>query len=339
MEKLTVHLLRGGAPDKIALAHSPYYKLVKHDNTNIVGMSLEDLCKYTEGNNYILPADEMDIKAVNEVNGNPDVDQSHILLPQDLLGNVINYDKFVPKDSNFYRSLANPKGNLPIYPQTTRMSISQFIEWSNDPDNACKLVAIKTATGSGSRGVKLVDESCLNYGGKYIPKLTKSDVNDIVEFAASQNNCDILIQELIPFRQLGLKKVNVDIVMKHGNMLGYKWDEVDQHSLFTNWDQGYFRDNCYIKELMNNFEYHLRNHGVCHGLLNFEAFSNMKDTTYLVEVNWRYSNSTFEWMAAGIDPIMCLLFSHPCSIPDECLDRQFKRYWQCQFTDELLEQV
>lgn len=337
MKKVTVHLMRGGAPDKIALAHSSYYNLVRHDNTNIVGMDINDLLKFTSDHNYILPADEMDIKAVNKLILNYEINQTHILLPQDPKGNIIDYNKFVPKDSKFYQDMIGHKGYLPIYPNFDRISIPRFIEWSENPDNRKLPVAIKTVTGSGSRGVKLIDKNCLHYGGKYISELTDSDVDDLIEFAKSQGNCDLIIQDLIPFRQLGLKKVNVDIIMKHGSLLGYKWDEVDQHSLFTNWDQGYFRNNAYIQDLMNDFEYHLNSHGIYNGLLNFEAFSNMKDTTYLIEVNWRYSNSMFEWQAAGIDPIMSMLYELPCSIPDECLNRQFKRYWQCDFTDNLLE--
>lgn len=335
MKKITVHLMRGGAPDKIALAHSSYYEVIKHDNTNIVGMSHDDLSKYTEDSNYILPADEMDIKAVNNLSG--DIIQRHIILPQYKNGQVIDYNKFVPKDSDFYQDLVELRDYMPIYPCPTTMSLEKFMEWSKNPHNRELSVAIKTVSGSGSRGVKLIDRNCLHYGGKYIPELTDADVEDIVEFSKSQNNCDIIVQDLIPFNKLGLKKVNVDLVMSRGHLLGYKWDEVDQRSLFTNWDQGYFRDNDYIRLLMANFSVFLAEHGVYTGMLNFEAFSNMKDTTYLVEVNWRYSNSMFEWQAVGIDPIMCLLFGLPCSIPNDCLDRQFKRYWQCDFTDRLLQ--
>lgn len=332
-----VILFRGGAPDKIQLYHCNDIRIEKLNNKNLVDISIDQIEELMNKNIYLLPADEFDILKANEVYNITGNDQSHILLPQvkcDKGYKVINYNDCVPKDSLAYKNLTSSIGVY--YPKSKtwlvddfKMRVTEIIEMGTNYKGA-----IKGTVGSGSRTVWLINKDGVKYGGRYYDRLTPELSDEIFQSVMDDY---IIEQELIPFEDKKLKKVNVDFIIKNGKLLGYKWDEVDQKSLFTNWDQGFFRDNDYIRSMMNHIsDYLVRQLGIQNAIMNFEAFSDMKNETWLVEFNWRYSNSMFEWSAVGIDPIACYLNDIKCFIDEEYLNKEFKRYWKCGFTEDLI---
>lgn len=327
-----IHQLRAGAPDKFALHHSKKCVYVKHDFTNLVDMSEVELYRLTTGPQYILPADEGDILKANKFSGR--VDQSHILLPQhEITGKVIDYYDFVPKNSIIYRDFMN-SDKMFYYPQFETVDVDNFDAkhlFDKIKSNYPK-AAFKSTTGSGSRGVWIVDPDRVHLGGKFIPEMTVDIFTKFIEYCRD-NKCNFIIQEVT---DPSLLKVNVDFVIRDRRLLGYKWDVVNQSQQFTNWDTGEFVRNKYTDEVMNRVVSELVAFGVSDAIMNFEAASDLEHTTQLIEFNWRYSNSMFEWQALGIDPIQQYLDNKDfmSAIPmDSRL--KFTRYWQCKLYTEL----
>lgn len=333
-----VHLMRGGAPDKAMFYYLPAFNLIKHDFTNLVSYSKSEIYSILRNNEWILPADEGDIKHANKIyDPNELVDQSHILLPQIQLPDdsykVIDYDKFVPKDSQVYANLELKTGI--IYPRYNSLSLSEFINnWTLDDLNNLKGgIALKSTTGSGSRGVWLIDEDRVSLGGKYTDKLTDIQYNNFIEFCKKEN-CNILIQSLIPNKPGKLLKCNTDFIIRDGKLLSYKWDLVNQAQQFTNWDNFNVIRSEYTDKVMNNLVNYLVNDcGICNGILNFESFSDLKSETYMIEINWRLSNSIFEYQALGVDAVTIYLENNNFEVPYG--SHQAIRYWQCAFKDNI----
>lgn len=330
-----VHQLRGGAPDKIQLWTSGTYELKMHDNTNLVNYTAKDLCELFNKGELILPADEGDIKHANNISRDMwelGCDQSRILLPlidySEGYSMVIPYELYVPKDSKVYEELGLYTNIR--YAEYASTDIDGFLNYIHN--NESEPMAYKTATGSGSRGVLLVDPSRTHLGGKYRDYLSNSEINQFINFARKEN-CNILIQKLIPNKP-ELKKINVDFAIRDGKLLGYKWDIVNQAQQFTNWDNGYFHKSVYSDAIMDQVAWYLTHQcGITDALMNFEAFSDMESEIWMVEFNWRYSNSMFEGQALGIDLIDCYInkkyFDYPYG------DRKFSRYWQCKLYDNM----
>jgi hypothetical protein len=333
MKKLKIHQFRAGAPDKFNIWTDGTYEFVKHDNCNLRDWSVDQIKKTIKNKEYLLPADEGDIKYINEVRDKLDgIDLSYILLPQEKINNkleIINYEKYVPRDSVMYQNLVE-KTDF-IYQPYKVYSIPNFKRYVTE---AIDNIAIKTLAGSGSRGVLLIDKNRLHLGGKYVEFLTKDMKDSLIKYA-EEHKCKIMLQKLIPYDK-NLKKVNVDFIMRNGKLLGYKWTNPDPTAVFTNWNWGHIINTPYTEKVMKQLAKYLKDNGIYNAIINFEAFSDMKSTIYMVEFNWRYSNSTFEQQASGIDLIGCYLRNEKFSFPKGV--RKFVRYWQCVYYDEIIKE-
>lgn len=333
--------MRAGAPDKICLWTDGTYELVKHDNTNLVDYRKHDLHEIFKRCEFILPADEGDIKYANLkfVEGDK-FDQSWILLPQITYGEkyckVIPYGMFVPKDSMVYQTISSTGLKYPKIVDKLTPSQLRDIALNLDNDRLSFRFdhkAIKTTTGSGSRGVLLYDHDReLKYGGKYRSNPSRLELLELCNFAEKED-CDIIVQNLIPDSEV-LTKVNVDFVIRDGKFLGYKWDKTDPTAVFTNWNFGWTVRTDYTDGLMGRVADHLINQcGIYNAIMNFEAFSDLTSETWLVEFNWRYSNSMFEGQAAGIDLIGHYLRGEEFQFPEGM--NKFTRYWQCSYYNDI----
>jgi len=317
VESPIIHRLRKGAPDKFNIA--TFCNEIGHDKCNLVNFTDEQIQEIVSKTEYILPADEGDILRANLLP--KDINQQYILLPQTKEGRVIDYNIFVPKDSKIYEDISK---------ETDIKYMSYIVVEPSElmTHNRTDRKAYKTTTGSGSRGVILVDPDRLYLGQKYREELTDEDIEQLIRFAYSEQ-CNIMVQDLIPNKP-ELFKVNVDFVIKDGKLLGYKWDEVNQLQQFTNWDNGYFIRNEFTDEILKQITLFLVKHGIWNAIMNFEAFSNNLSEIYLVEFNWRYSNSMFEWQALNIDPVYNYIenINFMDAIPMDS-KLQFSRNWQC----------
>lgn len=327
MNKPIVHVFRYGAPDKFMRWTDGSYDVSAHDNVNLVDLNDEAIFNMVKSNEFILPADEGDIKVANELIG---IDQKYILLPQLKDGTIIEYDAYVPKHSIIYRQLS-------IYTDFrymffSVMNIGDFLnKWTPESLNNLKSgVAIKSTTGSGSRGVIILDKKRAKYGGSFTTKITQSQYDKFISFCKKEN-CKIMLQNLIPMRD-DLKKINVDFVIRNGRLLGYIWTVPNQTQLQTNWDNGYMTRTGYTDFMMDQLiDYLVNQCGIENAIMNFEAFSNMHDEMILVEFNWRYSNSMFQAEAFGIDLVGQYLKNKYFKIPIG--NHEFCRHWRCDLYD------
>lgn len=326
--KYIVHQLRAGAPDKACISTDSSYQLLKHDNTNLVDYTEDELLEIKIKGEYILPADEGDIKHANKLNFGSEY---FILLPQTSDEKVIKYDKFVPKDSVIYKSLVD--GSPIRYMDFTSITLTEFMDkWTPEELNKFKDgVAIKSTTGSGSRGVWLIDKQRAKFGGSFISQITYAQWNKFVDVCRHEN-CNVMLQDLIPVRD-NLKKINVDFVISAGALLGYMWTIPNQSQLQTNWDNGTILKSQFTDDIMHEITKLLTNNGIYNAIMNFEAFSDMHDEVIIIEFNWRYSNSMFQSQAAGIDLIGRYLRNEPFSMPNG--EHEFIRYWQCAFKEDI----
>lgn len=320
--------LRAGAPDKCGIWTDGSYELLKLDNINLVDFDTSDLLFCYHLGMYILPADEGDIYHINELKiGIIDPIDSLIMLPRSSSG-VINYDEYVPKDSSVYENLE--KFTTIKYPKSETLTLDQFM-MSYSPDNLSKC-AIKTTTGSGSRGVWIIDPERAELGHKCVSKLTDIQYKEFIQEAEKQEGM-VMIQELCPSELL---KCNTDFVIRDGRLMGYKWDLVNQSQQFTNWDNGYFIRNKYTDKLMKKVvKYLVEECGITDAIMNFESFSDLESTTWMIEFNWRYSNSMFETQAVRIDLISSYINKVPFELPEGYL--KYIRYWQCKLYHDLID--
>lgn len=339
-----VHQMRGGAPDKIQLYHKENVGLIHHDFCNLVDYNRDELSAILDKGEYILPADEGDISHVNSLDAEKSLKhQELIMLPLTArkggrVKKVITYKDFVPKDSKVYSNLS----------QKTRFKYMPFRVYSTEEAEkfmkACIgkgiKAAYKTATGSGSRGVLLVDKDRLYLGGKYVEDLTAENVEEFINFAKSQNFEDqkgtrVLVQDLIP-NDPSLHKINVDFFIRESRLIGYKWTETDPTAVFTNWNWGTFVRNGWTDDTMYELANFLtRFCFITDAFMNFEAFYDRAGRIYMVEFNWRYSNSTFEYQAFGVDPIYNYINNIDFleAIPNGRY--KFSRYWQCKLYENV----
>jgi len=333
--KYKVLQMRGGAPDKIQLHHDKNKIILIHkDFCNLVDYTAEELVKLFHENTYILPADEGDILHANKLQKemfNLGVDQSMILLPQVKLDEgylkIMDYQA-VSKDSDFYKNLEEYTGVK--YADFKSYTIEEFEKLNINSDD---IKVYKTTLGSGSRGVILVNPNRIHLGYKYRNCLVSDEFNKFLSFAI-QNNARIMIQDFIPeYAKNGnkLTKINVDFFIRNGKLIGYKWDKTDPSEVFTNWNFGWFYRSNYTDSIMNSLaNYLIKKLGIYNAIMNFEAFSDNESETWLIEFNFRYSNSTFEYQAVGVDPISSYIENIDIMRAIPYGENKFTRYWQCK---------
>lgn len=341
---IIVHQMRGGAPDKIQLYHKENIGLIHHDYCNLIDYNRDELSSILNKGEYILPADEADIAHVNKLEAEKTLkNQEFILLPLTLkkgrkLKKVIDYNKFVPKDSDVYAQLSS-KTRFKYMPYKS-YSIAQAEELMKSRIGKEIPAAYKTATGSGSRGVLLVDKNRLYLGGKYVQDLNLSNVAEFINFAKTQtfeksNETRILVQGLIP-NDPGLHKINVDFFIRNSRLIGYKLTETDPAAVFTNWNWGYFHRTIWTDEMMQELTAFLtQSYSITDAFMNFEGFYDRIGRIYMVEFNWRYSNSTFEYQAVGVDPIYNYINDIDFLDAIPIGHHKFSRYWQCKLYENV----
>lgn len=300
-----VHLMRGGAPDKANLEVNGY-DLVKHNNTNLRSMTYDRIKSLTDNNQYILPADEGDISFANNLPDDINID--YILLPHvkvDGRTKVIDY-KYIQKCSKVYELISEL--STVKYMPYEMLTVSEF-EDKLDKEKYFTNVALKTTTGSGSRGIFIANKKAYDMGlFNYHPVADRESLKSFIEFAKSEevnHGSKIMMQELVPIEYT---KVNVDFVIRNGILLTYKWDLPEPGSNFTNWNWLKVVRNEWTNKVMAEISELLINKiGVTDAIMNFEAYQyidytdSSKNLLYMIEFNWRYSNSYFESFAFGDD--------------------------------------
>ena len=331
----TVVQFRAGAPDKSKLFHHANIKYHKVNGYNMADMDKE-LIDYWLGKGYwLLPADEGDIKIANSLYG----DQSHIMLPQVKVSTpegsvlkVIPYS-YVNKDSGVYKHLEEKTGMK--YLKSKIMTVEEFEDfvsvYEDKPyEKIFEECAIKTTTGSGSRGVLVCSKYAFEHKMEYYHEYaTYEDLQRIISFAKSEveggRDCKIMIQDLIP---TNLVKVNCDFCIRNGKLLGYRWDIPEHGSNFTNWNWLTVVHNIPTDRWMKNItDYLINDCGIENAIMNFEAYQTTDLLElYMVEFNWRYSNSAFTSQAFNIDMVSCYVHNTPFSFPVG--ETSVLRYWQ-----------
>lgn len=334
----TVHVMRGGAPDKCALPNTDNIKFIKHNNCNLASLDINTIKKLCSSG-YILSADEGDIYHVNKLRDIGEISEKiarKILLPFcSVTNHIIDYISFIPKDSHIYSDITNHTDGLIKY--------ENYISYDIDKWRTLKIYddcAIKTNFGSGSRGILLKSKYHYDKGiPGYKDKIETNDIKGIVSYLDSYcnslkipvENRHLLVQKLIPPTNNDgeeLRKVNVDFVIRKGKLLGYKWGLPEPGSNFTNWNWVDIIHDDYTDNIMSAMEKYLVNIiGITDAIMNFEAFSDMRDNLYLVEFNWRYSNSAFESHAFGFDLVECYLTNTKFSTPTTSTGIKLCRTW------------
>ena len=303
--------MRGGAADKVMQWYPEGYELIRHGFCNLRNLTEEEIQKL---DGYIVPADEGDIKYCENLK-----DHSKIILPKS--GNrIINYDKYVPKDSTIYEILESGVLELNSYEYFEVLSLDEFKKLNFKNFNK---VAIKTTTGSGSRGVWIIDDDRVHLGFKTTSQLTEDQYKNFIDFCESEG-CKVMIQSLCP---IDLLKSNCDFIIRDRKLVGYMWVETNQTQQFTNWDNGYFIHNEFTDKCMQEIVDLLINNGITDALMNFESYTDFATTNRIVEFNWRFSNSCFQSEAIGVNMVASYLEKKPFSFPYG--RNYFYRYWRC----------
>ena len=110
---------RAGAPDKFMKFTSGDYELIQRDGVNLRDYSAQEVLS-VDDDTWFLPADEGDIAFAMNL---PVEVQKRVMLPQTTDG-IIDFKKFVPKDSEFYQKLS--KRTLFNYPLREIIKAEQF---------------------------------------------------------------------------------------------------------------------------------------------------------------------------------------------------------------------
>lgn len=308
-----VYILRGGAPDKANLS-SDKYNYIKLNNTNLVDLApdyIDKICSL----GYVLPADEGDIKYCNKCS----INYHNVLLPRTAAG-IIDYG-IVHKDSYIYKNIMQDTMNRNEYSCTIhttpkldtsnifnyiKQEAIRFIEDGND-------ITIKTTTGSGSRGVIVVDREMASAGVfNYHSEISEDMFNKLEVFYNKEKlinkDCKLVIERTLPVYK-AFHKVNCDFIIKDCELKYYKFDIPEGNCNFTNWDWLTVVRNSITDKIMSTISKYLIGHGITDAIMNFEGFidnyanEDKKFDFYLIEFNWRYSNSMFESLALGVNMI------------------------------------
>lgn len=326
-----VYLARGGAPDKMTQGDT-YHKNVRIlpvDQLNLYSMSVDDLNWFlvtlVGDGSYFVPADERDIKVANDLVDH--VSMNHIILPKTTGGKILNHDdisKFNVMTKWIKGGYAVELGDVRKTPTLLpkKFSKSEFTG-----------VACKSSYGSGSREVLIADPNRSKFGLPFVDQITKKDYDRLKKMDSEDN--PVYLEQLIPYKW-GIQKVNVDFIIKGGQLKFYKFDLVESGALTTNWNHGTWVRDKYTDKIMKTVVRFLtKEMGVRDAVMNFEAFMDTHEF-YLVEFNWRYSNSMFETEAIGINMID-LYFDKEWKKDDFRklipigFYKEFVRAWTCKF--------
>lgn len=319
--------MRAGAPDKFRMFTSGNYELIKRNGVNLTSYSVYEI-NILSPEDYVVSTSEDDIKYIfdNASTIKKEV-QRRLFLPCTSEG-IIDYYRFVPKDSEFYKGIMEGK-TMFTYPLKHSFTIEEFKEWYPNHLGPGKFV-IKVQKGSGSRGVAVINKDREPQVGarEQYKELTEDIAQNIIHWATIAD-CKILIQELA-YRDLNQeRKYNLNFMIKNKKLLLYKINLPDNDS--TNYDHAVFYRSEWSDRLVNSVvDYMVNDLGIEEGLFGIDGYTNFDDFTTMLECNWRHENSFFEFEALGIDFLDAYLFPEKYSmdmIPFG--ETPFIRYWRC----------
>lgn len=328
-------MMRGGIPDKPMLWTDRSYRLIKHNFTDMQDYSQEELTNMFNNDEYIMPIVESDLQYANELQRKGLVPRGHIIATSDEEGNIVHFDDFVPKDSEFYQGLT--ENTLFTYPKTTSYEIDEFIKASPKLYGCNSPVVIKVAVGGGSRGVVVCNpDHYVENTREQVTSISGANIDEVVKYA-KKNSCRILVQDLC---RTDLEKYELQIVMREGRLLCYKWDHADNPS--TNWDHGTLIRTKYTDVVVDSLVKYLLSLGVYNAFIGMDGYTNYVDYTDLIEVNWRYENCTFTWEAIGVDPISAYIHNINRNDIMPYTDNKgipYVRYWRCALDKDIPDYV
>lgn len=313
---------RAGAPDKFMKFTSGDYELIQRDGVNLRDYSVQEVSS-VDDDTWFLSADEGDIEFA--MNLPADV-QKRVMLPQTADG-IINFKKFVPKDSEFYQNLS--KRTLFSYPIREIIKAEQFpllYDMMKDSDR----YVIKVAQGSGSRGVIVVNSDRVPQPGarEQYQLLIKDKVDEVIELA-TKRCCNIVIQDLAYTDLVNQEKYDLSIIIRHGKLVAYHWSHPDNDS--TNWDHGEFIRSEFTDKAVNSLVNYLKDCNITDGFFNLDGYTNYKDFLTLIEINWRLANCVFIFEAWGLDYIDMYLNPDKDNWNSKIPYGKYPylRYWRC----------
>ena len=327
-------MLRAGAPDKMLYQcggkeHQSEFEMIRHNNCNLRDIPIDIINKWTLNNEYIIPADEPDIKFVNE-HDNEIKNQEYIMLPHSKNGHIMSY-KHVPKDSDYYKNLFKNTGIH--YPESVVYSAEEFEEYMKSGIEL-KECAIKSSTGSGSRGVYICSQYAVEQGweGNYHSSAKYNDIKHIIDYTKkyrdTDGECSIKVEKLIP---LNYHKITVDFIIRDGKCLAYEWPDTYPDNFTFFWASDVYKTDTTDK-YMNRLCSYLSSLGITDGVLDFEGFMNEDcSEVWMCEMNWRWcgcypdslvwkddKGEQFEWLKNYITKV-------PMHQPKGV--HRIKRYW------------
>lgn len=317
---------RAGAPDKFRQFTSGEYVLVKLNNKNLVDLSLDDL-KRVDDHTYFLSTSELDIPYAATL---PKHIQKRCMLPQTAKG-IIDYEKFVPKDSQFYQNLENVTGFFYGLKQVYHPSEFCFIYDNLRYDDK---YALKVTKGTGgSRGVVVINSSRIPQGGarEQYQTLTKALVDSVIE-VANEYSANIMVQKLSYPNLIDYRKFCAEYILRNGKLVVYKWEEPVGDS--TNYDHLTIIRNEFTDEWINKLVNYMLSLGITDGIFGIDGYTDYHDFCSICEQNWRQENCLFEFEALGLDFIE--MYLHPevdwlSKVPYG--EHKVIRYWRAAIFD------
>lgn len=317
---------RAGAPDKFRQFTSGEYVLVKLDNKNLVDLSLDDL-KRVDNHTYFLSTSELDIPYAATL---PKDIQKRCMLPQTAEG-IINYEKFVPKDSKFYKELELHTDffyglQYVFYPR----DFKDIYEHLKSEDK----FALKVTKGSGgSRGVVVINSERIPQGSarEQYQTLTETLVKSVID-VANEYQANIMVQKLSYPNLVGYKKYCAEYILRNGKLVVYKWEEPVGDS--TNYDHLTIIRNDYTDKMIEQLANYMLSLGITDGIFGIDGYTNYEDFCSICEQNWRQENCLFEFEALGLDFIE--MYLHPevdwlSKVPYG--EHKVIRYWRAAIFD------
>lgn len=317
---------RAGAPDKFRQFTSGEYVLIKLNNKNLVDLSLDDLSKLDE-ETYLLSTSELDIPYAATLPLNI---QKRCMLPQTAEG-IIDYDKFVPKCSEFYYGLED---HTEFYYGLMRIFDPKDFDIIYDRIATLDKYALKVAKGSGgSRGVIVINSERIPQGNarEQYQTLTQELVDNVIK-VAKEYDSPIILQHLGYPNLNDYRKYCAEYILRNGKLVVYKWEEPVGDS--TNYDHLTIIRNEYTDKMIEQLSNYMLSLGITDGIFGIDGYTNYADFCSICEQNWRQENCLFEFEALGLDFIE--MYLHPevdwlSKVPYG--EHKVIRYWRAAIFD------
>ena len=309
------------APDKYCYGQVTNANLIQKDRRDMKDYPII----YNDGSTMYLPVNDRDILYAKQY---PLYIQRSIILPQCADG-VIDFYKFVPKNSEFYQTLEAETGLK--YRILNTYTADQFGSLYDRYKDNPKFV-LKTTLGWGSYGVIVMNQDRVPQAGarEQYQQLNKSTVDKIVS-VAEHLGCEIIEQEFA-YNEVTNIKYNLNIIFRGSELVAYKFDIPENDS--TNFNHAVFVRSEFTDELASKVVKYLVSKGCTDGIIGVEGYTDMKSEASVCEFNFRCDNSMFTFEVFGLDFIRMYVY------PDEenWMDKipygntPYIRYWRaCKY--------